>query len=157
MKTFLVSAVAYVLFVFDAFSQPWVISGQTSIEAQTGIDNPLPSAPGAIGQVTRLPYTVPQGRVLCITDYVMEGYDFEGIAVLFVYTGMIPEEASVQEAVAHRIARGLPSVAADQGSAQITSMNYCFPGGTVINVRLINGTNVTAVYGWGVWGTLRDE
>lgn len=130
---------------------PFVISGQTNIGSSSSIDNPVPANSGAEGQVTSLPYTVPEGKKVCINAYSMEGYDSSGIAVLFIFTGTAnPMTAQ------HRIDHGLPSVAAKNGSSQLTDMNFCFGPGTVINVRLINGSGYGGVYGWHVTGTIED-
>jgi len=130
-------------------ADPWVISGQTRVEAGTGMDNPTPAAAGAEGQVTALPYTVPPGNRVCVTAYGMEGYDEPGIAVLFVWTG-----APAVVTSEWRIDHGLPSVAASNGSQEITGMNFCFSAGTVLNVRLINGQTSGSVYGWYVAGEI---
>lgn len=137
------------LFPVAAFANPWVISGQTQLDAQSSLDNPTPAAAGAIGQVTALPYIVPGGKIVCIHAYGMEGYDAAGIAVLFIWTGD-PQPVTSQ----WRIDHGLPSAAADGGSQEITGMNFCFPASTVINVRLINGTTYGGVYGWYVTGEI---
>ncbi len=138
------------LLAFSARADPWGVSGQTQLNANTAIDNPYPADSGAVGGVVSLPYVVPYGKQLCINGYVMEGYDAPGIAVLFVWTGAIP---AGENAPAYRMDHGLPSVAAHSGSRQI-SLRYCFPEGGTINIRLINGSTYSGVYGWGVWGEL---
>lgn len=132
-------------------AEPWVISGQTNIAAGTSIDNPTPANSGAVGAVASLPYVVPTGKRVCINAYGMEGYDASGIAVLFMWTGNPPVVTGQW-----RIDHGLPSVAADGGSQEITGMNFCFDEGTYLNVRLINGSTYGGVYGWYVTGTIAD-
>ncbi|MPY72154.1 MAG: hypothetical protein GEU92_19005 [Alphaproteobacteria bacterium] len=148
MKTLLAIA-CLLLAACSAHAEPWVISGQTNLSAGTSVDNPTPANAGAIGAVTSLPYTVPAGKQVCIHAYGMEGYDFAGIAVLFVWTGN-PNPVTAQ----WRIDHGLPSAAAKDGSQEITGMNFCFPAGTVINIRLINGQSSGSVYGWYVTGSI---
>lgn len=99
-----------------------------------------------------LPYVVPYRKQLCIEGYVIEGYDTSGISVLFVWTGEIPQGVSPS---AYRIEHGLPSAAGHTGHGQI-NLRFCFPEGTIVNVRLINGSAYSGVYGWGVWGELSD-
>lgn len=139
------------LFAFSANAAPWVISGQTNLAANTAVDNPTPASPGAVGQVTALPYVVPAGKQVCIKAYGMEGYDASGIAVLFMWTGN-PNPVTSQ----WRMDNGLPSAAAKGGSQEITGMNFCFPAGTYLNVRLINGSSYAGVYGWYVTGEITD-
>ena len=147
----LVVASCLALLAFPALAEPWVISGQTSLVANTSVDDPTPADAGAIGQVTELPYVVPAGKVVCIKAYGMEGYDSPGIAVIFVWTGN-PATVTPQWRMSH----GLPSAAASNGSQEITGLNHCFPEGTYIHVRLINGQAYSGVYGWYVTGEISD-
>lgn len=150
MNNILIALVLLVASFSAANAEPWVITGQTSIPANTGVDNPTPANTGALGAVTALPYTVPAGCTLLIDAYGMEGYDAAGISVLFIWTGA-PDPATSQ----WRIDHGAASVAADSGSQEITGQKLYFPEGTVINVRLINGTTMNnTVFGWYVNGDL---
>jgi len=150
MRTAIIILLSF-LFTYSAHADPWVISGQTNVATGGSIDNPTPSAPGAIGQVTALPYVVPSGKQVCVRAYGMEGYDASGIAVLFMWAGN-PNPVTGQ----WRIDHGLPSVAAKSGSQEITGLNFCFPAGTYLNVRLINGSSYGGVYGWYVSGEITD-
>lgn len=150
MKTFLIAA-TLVLISAAAQAGPWIITGQTSIPASTGIDNPTPSDTGALGVVTSLPYTVPENCTLLVDAYGMEGYNkYDGVSVLFIWTGA-PATVTSQ----WRIDHGAASVAAGTGSQEIIGQRLYFPAGTVVNVRLINGTTYNnAVFGWYVNGEI---
>jgi len=148
----LILVLFFVLTPMVVHAEPWVVSGQTDMPAPGGIDDPLPANSGALGAVTQLPYTVPAGKVLCVKAYGVEGYDAPGIMVIFLWTGA-PYEVSSQ----WRIEHGLPSVGASNGSNEFVGLNFCFPAGTLIHVRLLNGTQQIGVYGWYVTGELIDE
>lgn len=153
MRTLLTAAFFWAALLSPVYAgTPWVASGQTTIAAGAGIDNPVTANSGAVGQVLALPYVVPIGSRLCITAYGMEGYNAAGIAVLFVWTGDPPVVTPQW-----RIDHGLPSVAAKDGSSELTGLNFCFDEGETINIRLINGQNITAVFGWYVTGELTNN
>ena len=139
------------LLSFSVLADPWIVSGQTGIPAQTGIDNPQPSNPGAIGQVTSLPYTVPANCTLMLTSYGIEGYAQDGVTVIFIWTGS-PAQVTGQWRIDHATA----SAAARDGSNELIGQLYDFPEGTVINIRLINGTTTHngSIFGWYAGGDL---
>ena len=139
------------LLPISVIGSPWVVSGQTGIPAKTGIDNPVPSDPGAIGQVTSLPYTVPANCTLMLTSYGIEGYVQDGISVVFIWTGS-PATVTPQWRIDHATA----SAAARNGSNELIGQLYDFPEGTVMNIRLINGTTTANnwIFGWYASGDL---
>jgi hypothetical protein len=149
MKAAIAAVFSLVLPFSQCLASPWIITGQTKIVVNTGLDNPVPADTGAVGAVKSLPYTVPGGCALTINAYGMEGYNRTGVSVLFLWTGD-PSNASTD----WRIAHGTASVAAGAGSQEVVGQRLVFPAGTIINVRLINGTTESWVFGWYVNGDL---
>ena len=138
------------LFCLPAHAAPWVMAGQTSIPANSAINNPAGNDIGAIGQVTSLPYTVPVGCTLHIDGYGIEAYDWEKTSVIFLWTGDPNGDAT------YRRTHSTISVAAKAHTTWVTGLRYYFPAGTVINMRLQNATSYNnAVFAWGISGDLQ--
>jgi hypothetical protein len=130
-------------------AEPWVMAGQTRMAANSALNNPQGNDIGAIGQNLVLPYTVPDGCVLKIDGYGVEAYDYPRTSVIFLWAGDPDGPAT------YRVRRATLSVGARGATNWVTGLNYNFPGGTVINMRLQNATSYDgAVFSWGISGNL---
>jgi hypothetical protein len=139
-------------------NQDWVVYGQTAMPAAPngGVTNPTPGTGlgqglninGLVGEVTSLPYTVPEGKQL-----VLEGWGFEGLNQPFGVCIPFIGDAPVTNA------KCLPSVGCggSQASYYITGTRFTVPAGKKVGVFLLNGTTIhNVICAWFVQGHLED-
>ncbi len=140
----------------------WITFGQTYLAAGTSIDDPAVNALLSLpGQLTSLPYVVPEGKILTIDSYGCEGYNAIGIFVIFPWIEKpndTPPAANALPATwsSYRAPRSLASCAAQYGSKELAGCNAEIAEGYKVHIRLINGSGASATYGWYAKGTLRD-
>lgn len=122
----------------------WIVYGQTTMAASTGVDNPTPNSNGLNGEQTSLPYTVPAGYNLVLTGWGFEGLNQAfGVCIPWIGTGSVTN------------AKCLASVGPTTASYYVTGMRWSIPAGKVVNVRLLNGTTENnVVCSWMVQGQL---
>lgn len=119
----------------------WVVYGQSPVPPGAAVDNPAPNANGLIGEVIALPYTVPAGQVLYVTDYGIEGFPGGDMAII-PWIGIGPATN----------AKCLPTCRVIDETAQITSEFLLAPG-TILNVRLVyTGATPGVITGWWMHG-----
>lgn len=126
---------------------PWIVYGATVVPGYTNIDNPAPSVNGLVGEVTHLPYIVPDGYELVITNYGIEGGKTPQYA-LIPWIGLPPVTNP----------QGLFTCAAAFGSNFYSNMNWIIPAGKIVNVRVANSGNdaIAYAFGWYMEGYLRE-
>lgn len=131
-------------------SEPWVCYGQTQIQEGTLVDNPAPNRNGLCGEVTCLPYVVPDGKTLVLKYYGAEAYDFPGTVVMVPWIGC--------EAISNGAC--LPSAASKAGTGSVNG-EWHLPAGTVLNFRIMQAQDTPGdapwVFGWGASGHLLSE
>lgn len=136
---------------------PWVVVGQTSVAANSSVDDPVPNGIAAInGCVTALPFDVPEGKILCLDSWGVEGYDAAGICVNVPWVESAAPFANPPYTSAYRLVRCLASCAADSGNSELLGCPVEIAAGARVHGRLINGTATTAVFGWYMKGRLVD-
>lgn len=142
------------LFLFLSFSSTsfcettWIVYGATVVPGAKNIDNPDPSANGIIGEVKELPYIVPEGKVLVITNYGIEGGKTPQYAII-PWIGEQPVENG----------QGLFTCAAAYGSNYYSGMKWIIPEGVKLNVRISNSSDdyIAYAFGWYMQGYLIDK
>lgn len=118
---------------------PWVCHGQTWVKANATVIDPEPNRVGVLGECERLPYRVPEGRVLRLDGWGVEGY------------AGLPGGVVMAPWVGDKLTNGamLPSVQGGQGrgSAEYGAVRFGLPPGTELHVMLQNG-QPRAVFSW---------
>lgn len=128
-------------------SSPWTVYGQTMPICQGGIYNPAPNVNGLIGEVTALPYTVPEGKTLVVTGYGLEAYgNVSGGLVLVPFIGPVPPSPNAF----------LHSVFSDNASNETLGVEFHIPAGKVFNLLLMSNECPAQLVGWYVKGRLID-
>lgn len=123
----------------------WIVYGQTPMALNSGIDNPSPNVNGLVGEQTVLPFTVPTGKQLVLTGWGFEGLR-KSFGVCFPWIGTTRTKE-----------RCLFSIGPNAGSYGLTGMKWIIPSDKIVNVRLINGTEIdNVVCAWFVQGYLED-
>ncbi len=138
----------FILISFSCFAdEPWICYGATVVSGNSNSDNPSCSVNGLVGEVSSLPYTVPTGYELVITNYGIEGGKTPQYA-LIPWIGTTPVTN----------AKGLMTCAAAYGSNQYSNMEWILPEGKILNIRISNASNdgVTYAFGWYINGYLRE-
>ena len=130
-------------------STPWIVYGQTAPICQGGINNPAPSVNGLIGEVSALPYTVPEGKTLIVQAYGLEAYaNVPAGLVLVPYIGVTPPVLNSQF---------LHSVYSDNDTNETVGVEFHIPAGKVFNLRLMSSECPAQIVGWYVKGVLVDQ
>lgn len=126
---------------------PWIVYGATIVYGGTNYDNPPCSVNGIVGEITILPYTVPNGYELVITNYGIEGGKTPQYA-LIPWIGNYPITNS----------KGLFTCAAAYGSNYYSGMKWIIPEGKKVNVRVSNSSDdgIAYAFGWYMEGYLRE-
>lgn len=127
---------------------PWLLYGATVVAGGTNHDNPAPSVNGLVGEVTSLPYTVPYGYELVITNYGIEGGKTPQYAFIpWIGSGSFSSNS-----------QGLFTCAAAYGSNFYNGMKWIIPEGTIVNFRVSNSGNdgIAYAFGWYAEGYLRE-
>lgn len=135
--------------MFSLFSAitPWILYGAAVVQPWTNLDNPQPSVNGLVGEVTELPYIVPEGYQLVITNYAIEGGKQPQYA-LIPWIGEPPVTNN----------QGLMTCAAAYGSNHYSGMQWILPSGMKLNVRIANsGDTFAYAYGWYLQGYLQPN
>ena len=124
---------------------PWLVYGATTVSPWTNVDNPQPNVNGLVGEVTSLPYTVPAGYNLVITNYGIEG----GKAPQYALIPWVGEPPVTNN-------QGLMTCAAAYGSNAYSGMTWILPSGMKLNARISNsGDTDPYCYGWFLSGYLQ--
>lgn len=131
-----------------AADSPWLLYGATVVSGGTNHDNPTPSVNGLVGEVTSLPYVVPSGYELVITNYGIEG----GKTPQYAFIPWIGSGSFTQNS------QGLFTCAAAYGSNLYTGMEWRIPEGTHVNFRVSNSSNdgIAYAFGWYAEGYLHE-
>lgn len=141
--------------------EPWIVYGQTVMVVNgatvDGIDNPAPNTAGLIGEVSSLPYQVPQGKKLVITAYGFEGHVLPNDSYpVYVLVPWLSDQPMPNATPQDRIPRQLASCSASTE----TNVIYCekhIPSGKYLNVRLLNNSPHSDMrHGWFMQGFLED-
>ena len=145
-----------VFFLFISFyayaTIPWIVYGATLIQAGSAIDNPTPNSNGVIGEITYLPYIVPEGYELVITNMQVEGPPYDnsinwGQLGMGIWLGNLP---CTNE-------KWVVSCTTIGGSHQNNDMNIILKSGTILNIRLMSNTRLGWVDGWYIQGYLQPN
>lgn len=122
--------------------RPWQSYGQTNISQNTSINNPTANLAGVYGEV-QLPYTVPDGCVLTLTSWGVEGA--YGMTAFFPWLGTSTPTS----------AKALPTALAN-GATNAVYGQWALSSGAVVNGFLTYlGTSTSgAVEGWWIQGEL---
>lgn len=130
--------------VENPMSAAWTAYGQTVVPPGVSLDNPTTNLAGVIGEVT-LPYTVPFGQILTLTNWGIEGRRSD-FAAIFPWVG----------ATLTSNGQTLPTVTAFTATNQLLG-TWALPANTLVNVRLVAGNQMVpgTVLGWWVQGSLR--
>lgn len=128
---------------------PWIVYGTVTLTSGQVVDNPIPNSNGIIGEQTILPYTVPEGYNLIITNMQVEGpaCDYSSNSSQFgmgIWLGTAPCTN----------AKWVISCTTTGGSNTISNSNIILPAGTIFNLRMMNNTSAAWVDGWVVQGYL---
>lgn len=135
--------------------EPWVVSGQTTINHNVSSDNPAPSSNGLTGEVTALPYTVPPGKVLLITGMYMEG----NTSASNTSTNDVHTSGVQAIWIGASVVSNSQFIISNQclgDSNAVTGLKFYIPAGKIVNVRITSTNAVTDgwVTGWAVFGYL---
>ncbi len=130
----------------------WIVYGTTTLAPGAVIDNPTPNVLGITEEVTSLPYTVPAGYNLTITDMQVEGpaCNYGSASSQFgmgIWLGPLPATN----------AKWVASCTTVGGSNQNVNMNVNLSSGTIFNIRLMNNTSAAWVDGWYIQGVLKPN
>lgn len=140
--------------VSAAHAEPWSVTGQTRHGG--GIDNPDTNVVGLLGEVENLPYQVPPGKTLVITQYGMEGHDGSSMQnplfVIFVWISDSPMPFATPQ---DRVVRALLSCLVRVGTVTCP-VEYHVPAGMWVNVRLLFPEANNFMLGWAVFGHLES-
>ena len=125
-------------------SNDWIVYGQTAMPASGPVNNPTPNVNGLNGEVSKLPYVVPQGYNLVLTGWGFEGLGAPfGVCIPWIGTAPLTN------------GKCLTSVGTGPGSYYVTGMRWSIPAGKIVNVYLLNGTSESnVVCAWYVQGQL---
>lgn len=148
---------ALLLFPFVAFAEPWVVYSQTAVPLGA-LHNPRPNTAGLIGEVSSLPYRVPEGKVLRIDGIALESFptapNLLPKFVLFPWLSDSTRSMTAQEINAQAL------VSCSAGAFTNTCpTRYFVPSGKLVNVTLVLGSPEMAgwTWGWHMYGELIDE
>lgn len=137
-------------------AEHWIAHGQTTINSNSSIDDPTPNQPGTDGEIVSLPYTVPAGKRLMLVAQGVEGTR-EPLSALFPWLGDYTAGMTVAQQTAYRKANSLFTVQSMGGSLEDGRQRFILPAGTVLHVRLVNGTATTYTLAWYIRGLLLDN
>lgn len=112
--------------------KPVLAYGQSLVAPGTAVDNPAPCLNGLIGEIS-LPYVVPAGMTLVLTDYGIEGFPGGDMAII-PWIGNGPPTT----------AQCLPTCRTIDATLQITSA-FHIPAGKVLNARLVYTGSVPGI------------
>ena len=131
--------------------KPWVVYGQTLINAYQSATNPSPNVNGILGEVPSLPYTVPEGSVL-----VLEALGIEPLwgAAMMPFIGTTG--ATAGNALATAQGQVVPSTSGVGNTQLWSGYKYMLPAGTVLNlfISTANAPSNGYIYGWYMGGKL---
>jgi hypothetical protein len=126
---------------------PFICYGQTQTTYNSAIDNPTPNSNGLVGEVTSLPFTVPNNKVLVLESIGIEAYgNISGCQAMFPWVGDAPATNP----------KGLMTVLSDNDSNEISGAKFHIPSGKKLNIRIMTTENPGSVCGWYLSGRLVD-
>lgn len=112
-------------------AEPWVVHGVASVAGGATATNPTPSKVDVIGEITSLPYTVPQNRVLVLLS-VQLSTDVTAASQCHVKIKVTRPGVS---AVTH-----IDKIKYNESLQHNFLTGAWYPGGSILRVDLINAT-----------------
>jgi hypothetical protein len=126
----------------------WIVYGTLVLSPFTNTDNPPLNHCGLVGEVAKLPYTVPAGYNLVIEAMQVEGPAPDSNSLSqFGMNLWIGEYPATND-------KGVASCTTGGGSAQLNGMRFVIPAGKKVNLRMMNNTNYPWANGFYVQGHL---
>jgi len=152
LKIRALSLIFICLFSYSYANIPWIVYGTTLVPAGNVIDNPIPNSNGVVGEIISLPYLVPEGYELVITNMQVEGPPYDNSVSwsqfgMGVWLGTFPCTN----------AKWIASCTTIGGSHQNNDMNIILKSGTILNIRLMSNTQIGWIDGWYVQGYLQSS
>jgi hypothetical protein len=122
---------------------PWLAYGAQLMPSGAIVDDPAPNVNGLVGEVPRLPYTVPPGTQLILTSVGLSGNPAPQAGII-LWVGDSPATN----------AKTIPATDSAWSSAHAPALQTVLPQGMRLHVRLANSSPTSDTYAWYVVGCL---